>query len=95
MCCNFSKNAPPQYHPFASTWSSKNIEIPVQRILLGIIAADLGLNVFGGDATNSYVHSSEPDQSYLSIDKANSDWSSQQLVKILIIINCLQGHPES
>ena len=74
MCCNFSKNAPPQYHPFASTWSSKNIEIPVQRILLGIIAADLGLNVFGGDATNSYVHSSEPDQNYLSIDKANTDW---------------------
>ena len=73
MCCNFSKNAPPQYHPFASTWSS-NVELSLQRMLLGIIAADLGLNIFGGDATNSYLHSSEPNQTYLSIDKTNTDW---------------------
>ena len=72
MCCNSSKKAAPQLHAVASTWSSC-VELPVQRIFLGI-AADLGLTVYGGDATDAYAHSLAPNDTYLAIDDAYADW---------------------
>ena len=53
MCCNGSKKADPQLHAVVSTWSSC-VELPVQRVFLGI-AADLDLTVYGGDATDAYA----------------------------------------
>ena len=44
MCCDGSKQAAPQLHTVASTWSSC-VELPVQRVFLGI-AANLGLTIF-------------------------------------------------
>ena len=72
MCCNGSKQAAPQLHAVASTWSSC-VELPVQRVFLGI-AADLGLIVFGGDATDAYAHSPAPNVTYLAINDTYADW---------------------
>ena len=55
MCCNGFKKAAPQLHAEASTWLSC-VELPIQQIFLGI-AADLGLTVYGSDATDAYAHS--------------------------------------
>ena len=71
MCCNGSNNSAPQLHDVYSTCSSC-VELPVQKILLGI-TADLGLNVFGGDATDAYANSHAPDENFLSIDKVYAD----------------------
>ena len=71
MCCNGSKKAAPQLHAVASTWSSC-VELPVQRVFLGI-AADLGLTIFGGDATDAYAHSPAPNDTYLAIDDVYAD----------------------
>ena len=43
MCFNGSKNAVPNLHAIASTWSSC-VHLPVQRLFLGICAA-LELNI--------------------------------------------------
>ena len=72
MCCNGSKKAAPQLHAVASTWSSC-VELPVQRIFL-CIAVDLGLTVYGGDATDAYAHSPAPNDTYIEIDDAYADW---------------------
>ena len=48
------------------------VELPVQRLFLGI-AADIGLTIFGGDATDAYAHSSALNETYLAIDDAYSD----------------------
>ena len=72
MCCNGSKNAAPQLHAVTSTWSS-SVELPVQRLFLGI-AADLGLTIFGGDATDAYAHLPTPSETYLVI---NDDYPDQ------------------
>ena len=99
MCCNGSKKAAPQLHAVASTWSSC-VELPVQRIFLGI-AADLGLTVYGGDATDAYAHSPAPSDTYLAIDDAYADWYKDRFGEeidrryILPVKHCLQGHPES
>ena len=99
MCCNGSKKAAPQLHAVASTWSSC-VELPVQRVFLGI-AADLGLTVYGGDATDAYAHSPAPSDTYLAIDDAYADWYKDTFGKeinrryILPVKHCLQGHPES
>ena len=99
MCYNGSKKAAPQLHAVASTWSSC-VELPVQRIFLGI-AADLGLTVYGGDATNAYAHSPAPNDTYLAIDDAYAEWYKDTVGKeidrryILPVRHCLQGHPES
>ena len=58
MCCNGSKNTTPQLHDVASNWSLC-VKLPVKRILMGI-AADLGLTIYGGDATDAYAHYSAP-----------------------------------
>ena len=99
MCCNGSKKAAPQLHAVASTWSSC-VELPVQRIFLGI-AADLGLTVYGGDATDAYAHSPAPNSTYLAINDFYADWYKDRFGEeidrryILPGKHCLQGHPES
>ena len=55
MCCNGSKEAVPHLHAVASTWSSC-VELPVQRMFLGICAA-LELNIYGSDIIDTYAHS--------------------------------------
>ena len=79
MCCNGSKNAAPQLHAVASTWSSC-VELPVHRLFLGI-ADDLGLTIFGGDATDAYDHSLAPSETYLAIDAAYSAWYKNKFGK--------------
>ena len=97
MYCNGSKKAALQLHVVASTWSSC-VELPVQRVFLGI-EADLGLTVFDGDATDAYAHSPAPSDTYLAIDDAYADWDKDTFGKeinrryILPVKHCLQGHP--
>ena len=99
MCCDGSKRAAPQLHAVASTWSSC-VELPVQRIFLGI-AADLNLTIYGGDATDAYAHSPAPNDTYLAIDDAYADWYKDRFGEeidrqyILPVKHCLRGHPES
>ena len=99
MCCNGSKNAVPQLHVVASIWSSC-VELPVQRLFLGI-AADLGWSIFGGYATDPHAHSPAPSEIYLAIDEVYSDWYKDKFGKeinrkhVLPVYHCLQGHPES
>ena len=79
MCCNGSKKAAPQLHAVASTWSSC-VELPVQQVFLGK-ASDLGLKVYGGDATDAYAHSPASSDPYVAIDDAYADWYKDTLVK--------------
>ena len=62
MCCNGSKKTVPQSHAVASTWSSC-VELPVQRSFLDI-CADSSLTVCDGNATDAYVHSPAPNDTY-------------------------------
>ena len=99
MCCNGSKKAAPQLHAVASTWSSYE-ELPVQRVFLGI-AANLGLTIFGSDATDAYADSSAPNDTYLAIDDTYADWYKDTTGRdinchlVLPVHHSLQGHPES
>ena len=89
----------PQLHAVASTWSSC-VSLPIQRLFLGM-CADLGLVVYGGDATDAYAHSPTPNDTYLSIDAAYADWYENKYKKkldrrqVLPVKHALQGHPES
>ena len=64
-------------------------------------AADLGLTVFGGDATDTYAHSSASSDTYLAIDDAYADWYKDKFGEeinrrhVLPVYHYLQGHPES
>ena len=99
MCCNGSKVTAPQLHAVASTWSSC-VALPIQRLFLGM-CADLGLIIYGGDATDAYAHSPAPNDTYLAVDEAYSDWYKQKYGKqleqrqVLPVFHALQGHPES
>ena len=99
MCCNGSKKAVPQLHAVASTWSSC-VELPVQRLFMGL-CADMGLTIYGGDATDAYAHSPAPTDTYLAVDDAYADWyykkNGEHISKRMILPVChaLQGHPES
>ena len=99
ICFNGSKNALPQLHAVASTWSLC-VEWPVQRILMGI-AAEQGLTLSGIDATDAYIDSPAPNETYLMIDNAYADWYKSKFDRnfncchILPVYHCLQGHPES
>ena len=69
MCCDGSKRAAPELHAVASTWSSC-VEMPVQRMFLGIVAA-LELVIYGVDVQDAYGHPAAPEvPTYLSIDDA-------------------------
>ena len=99
MCCNGSKKAVPQLHAVASTWSSC-VELPVQRLFLGI-CADAGLTIYGGDATDAYAHSPAPNDTYLQVDDAYAEWYNNKFKDkinkrmVLPVHHALQGHPES
>ena len=100
LCCNGSKNAAPQLHAVASTWSSC-VELPTQRLFLALAAAN-GLSIFGADITDAYAHSNPAETAtYLAIDDAYSKWYQK---RFSVVLNCchvlpvqhsLQGHPES
>ena len=68
MCCNRSRASAPQLHAVASTWSSC-VSLPIQRLFLGM-CADLGMIIYGGDATDAYAHSPAPNNTYLSVNDA-------------------------
>lgn len=96
MCCNSSTKAVPQLHAVASTWSSC-VELPVQHLLLGI-CANAGLTIYGWDDTVVYVHSPDPNDTYIQVDDAYAEWYrdkykrtiSKQL--ILPVKHALQDH---
>ena len=85
MCCNGSKNAAPQLHAVASTWSSC-VELPVQQIFLGI-AADLGNTIYGGDATDAYAHAPSPNDTYLTVDDAYMESYKKRFPENLLVEN--------
>ena len=100
LCCNGSKYAAPQLHAMASTWSSC-VELPVQRLFLGIAAAN-NLRIYSSDIRDAYAHSEKPIvDTYLAIDDAYSDWYFKKYGKrlnkrrVLPVQHSLQGHPES
>ena len=99
MCCNGSKQAAPQLHAVASTWSLC-IELPIQRLFLGICAQS-GLTIYGGDATDAYAHSPAPNDTYLALNDAYSEWYKDtkgieiSKRKVMPVYHALQGHPES
>ena len=68
--------------------------IPVKWVFLGI-AADLGLTVYGGDATDAYAHFPAPRDTYLAIDDAYGDWYKDKFGKevnrrhVLPVYHCL------
>ena len=72
MCCNGSKKAVPQLHAVASTWSSY-VELLVQCLFMGL-CADIGLIIYGSNATDAYAHSPAPNDTYLSVDNAYAEW---------------------
>ena len=72
MCCNCSKKAVPQLHVVASTWFSC-VELPVQSLFLGI-CANAGLTIYGDDATDAYIHSPAPNDTYLQVDDVYMEW---------------------
>ena len=65
------------------------------------IYADIGLTIYNKDATNAYVHSPSPNDTYLQVDDAHAEWYnikfkekiSKQMV--LPVKHALQGHPKS
>ena len=66
------------------------------------ISADLGLIMYGGDATDAYEPSPAPFITYLVIDKAYDDWYKLRTGKDIIcylvmpvLSLCIQGHLES
>ena len=38
------------------------------------LCADIGLNIYGGNATDAYVNPPAPSDTYLAIDGAYKDW---------------------
>ena len=99
VCCNGSKKAVLQLHAVASTWSSC-VELPVQRLFMGLFV-DMGFIIYGGNARDSYAHSSAPNDTYLAINDAYADWyfkkNGEHISKqmILPVNHALQGHLES
>ena len=72
MCYNRSKKSTPQLYAVASTWSSC-VLLPMQRSFLRM-CVDLGLVIYGGEATDAYAHSPALNDTFLSINKAYADW---------------------
>ena len=72
ICCNGSKQAAPQLHVVASTWSLC-VELPIQQLFLGICAQS-GLTIYGGDVTDAYAHSPALNNTYLAVDDAYKEW---------------------
>ena len=73
MCCNGSKKAAPTLHVVASTWSSC-LELPIQRMFLGISAA-LNMTIYGGDVLDAYTHANSGDiPTYLAVDEPYEEW---------------------
>ena len=99
MCCNGSKKAILQLYPVASTWFSC-VKLPVQQLFLSI-CANAGLTIYSSDATEAYVHSPAPNDTYLQVDDAYAEWYSNKFKDkiskqmILPVKPALQGHPES
>ena len=93
------KNAAPQLHAVASTWSSC-VKLSVQRVFLGI-ATDLYNTIYGGDATNDYANAPAPNDTFLNVDNAYMNWFKMRFPGRLIsrkyvlpVHHVLQGHPE-
>ena len=99
MCCNGSKKSALQLHAVASTWFSY-VLLSIQRLFLGM-CADLGLIIYGSDATDAYAHLLAPNATILSIDDAYATWYENKFNKkidrrmVLPVYHALQGHPES
>ena len=55
-----------------NNWSSC-IELPIQCLSLGI-CADVGLSIYGGDATDTYKYSPVPNNTYLQVDDEYTEW---------------------
>ena len=100
MCCNGSKNAAPQLHAVASTWSSC-VELLVQRVFHGI-AADLGNIIYGGNLMDAYAHDPFPSDTYLTVNNTYMEWFKKKFLgrpisrKYVLPVNpALQGYPEN
>ena len=99
MCGNGLKKADPCLHAVASTWSSC-VELPLQQLFLGI-CANAGLTIYSGDATNIYVHSPSPNDTYLQVEDMYAKWYNNKFKekiskrKVLPVKHAIQEHPKS
>ena len=100
QCCNGSKFAAPLLHAIVSTWSSC-VELPKQRLFIAL-AVQKGLSMYGGDASDAYVHALALEMmTHLTIDDAYFEWYKEKTGKtlnrqhVIPVLNSLQGHPES
>ena len=100
LCCNGSKNAAPELHAVASTWSLC-CEQPVQRLDLGL-CAHYNFKIFEADLTDAYAHAPKATTpTYLKIDDTYASWYRDRFGKeidkrkVLPVEHSLQGHPES
>ena len=65
------------------------------------ICADLGLTVFGGDATDAYTRYPAPNNTYLAVDDAYAEWYKDKhaieisKIYVLPMYHALQGQPKS
>ena len=66
------------------------------------MCADLGLVIYGGDATDAYAHSPSLNHTYLSVDDAYCEWYYNKYKikldrrrQVLPVLHALQGHPKS
>ena len=68
-------------HAVASTWSLC-VELPIQQLFLGI-CANTGLIIYSGDATDAYAHSPAPNNTYLQVDDAYTEWYKTKTIKTI------------
>jgi hypothetical protein len=72
-CCDGLPHSAPVLHGIASTYSSC-VEQPVQHHFIAL-SAHLGYPIYGGDATDAYVHSPPlVNPTYITIDDAYAEW---------------------
>ena len=100
QCCNGSKFTAPLLHPMVSTWSLC-VELPIQRLFIAL-AAQKGLCMYVGDASDTYAHVPAPKMmTHLTIDDAYFEWYKEKTGKtlnrrhVLPVLHSLQGYPES
>ena len=64
--------AAPQLHAVVSTWLSC-MELPIQQLFFGI-CADPRLILFKVDTNDVYAHFFIPNDTYLAVNDAYSEW---------------------
>ena len=79
-CCEASKHATQLLHAIAKTYSSC-VEQPIQQMFVAL-SAELGHELFSGDAIDAYVHSPPPETpTFVQIDDTYANWYEHKFGK--------------